>query len=60
MTNREWLETLSSEQYSEEVISVLSFMEKQNCANKFFFDIRILIKCDFDRWLNMEHREDDV
>lgn len=60
MTNRQWLNTLTDEQFAIQVLSAVSTFHKENFNDELdIFDITIGTQLDFEEWLQAEHKEID-
>lgn len=60
MTNREWLNTLSSFVYAREVLSITAYFEEKNFDPRLdIFDINVGTELDFEEWLDAEHGENN-
>lgn len=58
MTNREYLNTLSDEEFANVVLEKASEFEKNNFNPELdIFDITDGTRIDFEEWLSEEHRE---
>lgn len=58
MTNRQWLNTLSNEEFTSVVLEKVSEFEENNFDPGLdIFDISCGTRIDFEEWLGEEHKE---
>ena len=58
MTNREYLNTLSDEEFASVVLAKEAELHEKNFADELdIFDIAIGTQTDFEQWLREEHEE---
>lgn len=59
MTNREYLNTLSDEEFASVVLAKEAELHEKNFDDKLdIFDIAVGEQLDFEQWLGEEHKED--
>ena len=59
MTNREYLNTLPDDKFTDIVLAKASELQENNFDDGDIFDMTIGTKLDFEDWLGKEHEEKD-
>lgn len=60
MTNREWLDTLSNEEFTNIILQKVSALERENFDNELdIFDITDGTRFDFEQWLEAEYKNEN-
>ena len=58
MTNREYLNTLSNEEFASVMLAKVSELHEKNFDDELdIFDIAVGEQFDFEQWLKEEHKE---
>lgn len=61
MTNREYLNTLSDEEFASVVLAKVSELQEKNCDDELdIFDIAVGEQFDFEQWLKEEYKPDST